>query len=582
MCLFISFSAGEAHTSIAGKEIPAKIQTVVECRCQCCRKFTEEERDTIFTRFYELADHEKQNIYLRGCVRAKEDNNIRRRGNDKGNTAERRSFVYTITVGPNTQSVCRNSFCALHGIKKSRLEKKVLKTESTIQDGRGKHDNHTRIDEDIRNRIRQHISNFPARESHYSRSKQRTRKYLDASLNISAMYRMFLKDNPDLTEQTAKRWLYQDIFTHEFNISFGFPRSDICDKCEWFYAQMKAAESDGNVQRVNELKVQHELHIRKADVFNKQMQDMSRLGKDDMTKSRAVICMDYQKNLPLPLTGVGQEYYKRQLWLHNLCIHNMVDDDATMYLYSEHYAGKGPNEVISCLDDYIKDLPQSVTALHVFTDNCFSQNKNKYLCAYLNYICNVRLMSVHVYYPIPGHSRMPCDRDFGRIEQKKKHIDRVSRPSEWVETIRTTDIRKPFTIKYVEHPVTDDLRSDGTPVVKVKDYKTALEPHTKPPKQIAATRGIVFERGKVPVGRQSMTGMCNEPMAVLKRGSKMTNVKSAVRRARDAFADFIPIKDAKLRDVNALLEHVHLPPSVTFYHTLTGIEAADSDEDEME
>ena len=72
----------------------------------------------------------------------------------------------------------------------------------------------------------------------------------------------------------------------------------------------------------------------------------------------------------------------------------MVDDDATMYLYSEHYAGKGPNEVISCLDDYIKDLPQSVTALHLFTDNCFSQNKNKYLCAYLNYICNVHLMSV--------------------------------------------------------------------------------------------------------------------------------------------------------------------------------------------
>ncbi len=108
------------------------------------------------------------------------------------------------------------------------------------------------------------------------------------------MYLVFLKDNTDLTEQTAKRWLYQDIFTHEFNnISFGFPRSDICDKCEWFYAQMKAAYSDGNVELVNELKIQHELHIRKADVFNKQMQGMSRLGKDDMAKSRAVICMDY-------------------------------------------------------------------------------------------------------------------------------------------------------------------------------------------------------------------------------------------------------------------------------------------------
>ena len=42
--------------------------------------------------------------------------------------------------------------------------------------------------------------------------------------------------------------------------------------------------------------------------------------------------MDYQKNLPLPLTGVGQEYFKRQLWIHNFCIHDMANDTATMKL----------------------------------------------------------------------------------------------------------------------------------------------------------------------------------------------------------------------------------------------------------
>ena len=82
-------------------------------------------------------------------------------------------------------------------------------------------------------------------------------------------------------------------------------------------------------------------------------------------------------NLPLPLTGVSQEYYKRQLWIHNLCIHECVNDNAMMFLYAEHYAGKGPKEVISCLDHYISTLPPTIKKLKIFVDNCFSQNKNK-------------------------------------------------------------------------------------------------------------------------------------------------------------------------------------------------------------
>ena len=82
-----------------------------------------------------------------------------------------------------------------------------------------------------------------------------------------------------------------------------------------------------------------------------------------------------RKNLPLPLTGIGQEYYKRQLWLHNFCIHDTVQEKATMYLYGEHYAAKGPNDVISCLNHYVSTLPASVKELHIFADNCFSQTK---------------------------------------------------------------------------------------------------------------------------------------------------------------------------------------------------------------
>ena len=76
----------------------------------------------------------------------------------------------------------------------------------------------------------------------------------------------------------------------------------------------KAAAANSNLAEKRELEIEHELHIRKADVFTVQINEVTESAQallpDDDT---AVLAMDYRKNLPLPLTGVSQEYYKRQL-----------------------------------------------------------------------------------------------------------------------------------------------------------------------------------------------------------------------------------------------------------------------------
>ena len=70
-------------------------------------------------------------------------------------------------------------------------------------------------------------------------------------------------------------------------------------------------------------------------------------------------------------------------------------------------AAKGPNDVISCLDHYVTSLPKEIDKLHLFADNCFSQNKNRYLIAYLRCLVNTprsHMNEVHLRFPIPGHS----------------------------------------------------------------------------------------------------------------------------------------------------------------------------------
>ena len=97
-----------------------------------------------------------------------------------------------------------------------------------------------------------------------------------------------------------------------------------------------------------------------------------------------------------------------------------------MFVYAENYAGKGSNKVISCLDFYIRSLLSETIKLHIFPDNCFSQNKNRYIIVYLCAIANSKLDEFHVFYPLPGHCRMACDRDF--VEFKKRGERRTKLP----------------------------------------------------------------------------------------------------------------------------------------------------------
>lgn len=171
---------------------------------------------------------------------------------------------------------------------------------------------------------------------------------------------------------------------------------------------------------------------------------------------------------------------------------------------------------------------------------------------------------------------MPCDRDFGRVEKQRRKENRIFVPSQWVSLIRNTDKRKPFKIYYVEHPLTDDMCEDGTLVIPVTDYKLALDAVIKPVKNISKLRGISMIRGKVPVGRFTMTGAATEKMLCLKKGMKIPNLVAVIEGSSKAYNDFLGIKPQKLKDVNDLLQHVSLPGSVTFYQN---IKANETDEE---
>lgn len=521
-----------------------EMREIPNCRCKCKTKINRKEAKEIFEKFTNMSSHTEQNIYLQGCIKEDASKRFRPR---RRHARNRRVFSYMLNIQKKSMTVCSSTFLAIHGIKRDRLKKKVLEKQKDISDGRGKHDNHPKkIPKETIDKVHDFISNLPTESSHYCRTDNKHRKYLAANLSIAKLHRFFLKTYPDLNN-ILHYDKFREIFNHDFNLSFGTPRKDICNVCEKYKVDIKSAELAKDDHKVQQLKSEKELHLTNAQEFFDKLK-ASETNTDDHVLS---LCFDYQKNLPLPVTNVQDEYYRRQLWLHNFGIHNIKEGTATMYLYTENYAHKGPNEVITALDDYLKhNKKPEHTMLNIFCDNCYSQNKNRYLFAYLDQLCSSSVFeNVTIIYPIPGHSMMPIDRDFAQIERKRLKEQTIYTPEFYVDLIKTCRITKPYEVVFIEKNLRKNEGGEER-TIKVKDYKKLYDTFVKTVPGISATREVKFSKNRSAM-RNAVTGHFKQ-FSFYRVG-----VPRFIRsEPDDAYDAPLKLKPGKIKDIKHLLTFV--------------------------
>ena len=269
------------------------------CKKECLKRFSQSHLAKIRSDF-EALYYEQQNIYLSGllCRReTKKTSGHKRKSNPTMTSNGKRlgrppaedskfSFEYCLRDEKGVDvKVCQKAFCGVHAFGPKRLRilrDKIVSAdkESTIVwDKRGKHTEHQRVSDTVRNLIREHIRSFPARSSHYSRSDNSGRVYLSSELSIARLYRDFLeKHDPEFVRQQeenlervishsqvqelrkpiATLHFYHDIFVTEFNIYFGYPRSDTCDTCDSI--KMKMEDANATPEEIEKLKQELEAH----------------------------------------------------------------------------------------------------------------------------------------------------------------------------------------------------------------------------------------------------------------------------------------------------------------------------------
>ena len=285
-----------------------------------------------------------------------------------------------------------------------------------------------------RNTVSDHIESFTCRASHYARRGAPGRKYLPSDLGVKKMHELFkAQSHAQITYA-----FYHSVFKYNFNLGFGHPSKDVCSTCLRFRLKLKDPDlSDEEKRKESALYL---LHRRRGRKFY----ELLNAVEDTFT-----VCFDMMENLVLPKSPIGLTYYSRQLYLYVFGVvrhrgHGQMQgkDDIHLFTWLEHQNRKNSNMVASALryyfDKIVKAELSRFTTLRLFSDSCYGQNKNINVISMLMALRKQKYRNLRIEYtfPIRGHSFLPADRAFGRIEQEIRKHDTILLPSDYYEILK--------------------------------------------------------------------------------------------------------------------------------------------------
>ena len=252
------------------------------------------------------------------------------------------------------------------------------------------------------------------------------------------MYELYCEKCSDEGIGPVKLHKYHKIFNTEFNLGFYQPISDQCDFCTR-YKNATACERE-------EIAKDYENHIR-----NKELSRENKLKDKERSKTEkdlVVACFDLQQVLLTPKGFESSLYYKRRLNTYNFSIYDYETAEGFCYVWNESISGRGANEMASCVYHFIEKYSMAGKKRFIFySDNCSSQNKNKFYISMLWYAMNkFSLRSVEHKYLIAGHTQNENDSVHATIENISRKKE-VYSTQQWAAVIRMARSNKGYHVK---------------------------------------------------------------------------------------------------------------------------------------
>ncbi|KAJ8964388.1 hypothetical protein NQ314_004957 [Rhamnusium bicolor] len=312
----------------------------------------------------------------------------------------------------NIVIVCKSTFMNTFNLTKKHLDTIIKgKSAEVIYKDMRTRTTSSKFTKNDRRFVKEHINSIPREESH-SRAKS-AKKYMSPHLNTNRLHKAFLLKYP---ESLVTYNFYRRVLKEDFpNVSFRAPRSDICRKCDSLNYEIKP---QGERSRTATLEL--ELHHRKAEAATLLMKtDIASSQMPDSTVS--VLSMDLEQVMFVQTLTHSEMFYMRQLSCHNLSINFGDNKRFYMCFWHEGLAGRGGNEVASCLLRVLNMGISHKRNIVVWSDNCLVQNKNKMIVfIYMFLVSSGHFDTIEHGYLVNGHSLLQCNRGFALIKKRKR------------------------------------------------------------------------------------------------------------------------------------------------------------------
>ncbi|CAH1102789.1 unnamed protein product [Psylliodes chrysocephalus] len=214
---------------------------------------------------------------------------------------------------------------------------------------------------------------------------------------------------------------------------------------------------------------------------------------------------------------------------------------------------KKKNELKNCTDELQKVNLMTELRIHKLrskqfhvlinkneeNNGCAGQNKNSYvmyaLALWLSKSAPVILEEIRVTFPVRGHSFLPADRVFGRLEKKFRQIEVILNAEEYIEI-------------YKEVGTVKELGTDWT----IKDFK-ALDASLKKLRSIKDTKRIILRKDSKGVVKIKMElyyrndDLTKSLEILTKKGKVLKELNVKEKELKN------PVKEEKIKNLKTLL-----------------------------
>nr|CAH7767349.1 unnamed protein product [Callosobruchus chinensis] len=396
--------AGQEYINYKGATVEKKIprRDCLSCRFKCLEYFSEEEVALIHREFWNNTDSEKGFFYDKTTERCLVQR--KRNRSEERKRTKIYSFKYYFVKNDEKIRVCKAFYLGVLSISQIRISyfyshKRSGITTTPTQDKRGSKTS-TRIKEEKRKVIRDHINMFPRVPSHYCRNSS-SREYLERSLSLSKMYDLYIEYCSENNLIPEKKWLYYHIFNNEFNIGFHKPKKDLCDIC----TEYDLKKQEGTL--ADDLQEKYRTHIEgKLTAREEKLNDVNACKEDE---TMALMCFDMQSVLTCPQMQISKAYYKKKFAVYNLTGYDVVKKRGYCALWHELLGGRKGIDIASALYVILEKLlaeRPNVTAIILWSDSCVPQNKNSHMSAAILHFLKEHpcVKFITQKFQVPGHS----------------------------------------------------------------------------------------------------------------------------------------------------------------------------------